>query len=50
MIHALISSNEVVEDQAKVVAQVLILLIDDNLMVAWELDLIVIYQLREITD
>lgn len=45
MIHALISSDEVVEYQAKVVPQVLILLIYDNLMIARELYLIVIDQL-----
>lgn len=50
MVHALITPDQIVEDETKVIAQVLELLIDDYLMIAWELDLIMLDQLRQVTN
>lgn len=50
MIHAFITPNQVVKHETKIVTQVLILLVDDNLMIARELYLVVLNQLRQVSD
>ena len=46
----LIPPDEVEQDQTQVVPQVLVLLVADYLMVARELDLVLLDQLDEVTD
>lgn len=47
---ALVSPDEVEQDQTQVVPQVLVLLVADYLMVARELYLVLLDQLDEVTD
>ena len=47
---ALVPPDEVEQDQTQVIAQVLVLLVADYLMVAGELDLVLLDQLDEVTD
>ena len=50
VIMTLIAPDEVEQDQTQVVPQVLVLLVADYLMVAGELDLVLLDQLDEVTD
>lgn len=49
VIHAFIPSYQVVEYQAKIVTQVLILFVNDDLMIAGELYLVVFDQFRKVS-
>ena len=47
---ALVTSNEVKQNETQVVTQVVMLLVSDDLMVAWELHFILLYKLGKVAD
>lgn len=50
VIHALISTNQIIKNEAQIITQVFIVLINDYLVVAGELNFIVLDKLRQISD